>query len=72
MTVTTSETQAGQVTLVTMAPAAGQGMPSQINLSDGSVLHPNGAATISVDAKFVSKLMRAGFGLVVSGSNTVP
>jgi hypothetical protein len=51
---------------VTMQPPAGQSMPTQINLRDGSVIKTLKAATsVSIPSQFVSDMLAQGWTIVL-------
>lgn len=58
---------------ITMQPASGMTMPTQVHLPDGSMVMPNASGQISVASNFVPALIAAGWQVVIaSGATHVP
>jgi hypothetical protein len=58
---------------VTLQPASGMQVPTQVHLPDGSTVFPNASGQISVASNFVSVMLAAGWEIVVtSGATHVP
>ena len=55
---------------VTMQPPSGAQIPTQVHLSDGSVVFPNASGQISVASNFVTTMLAAGWAIVVAGGTT--
>ena len=55
---------------VTMQPAAGMTVPTQVHLPDGSTVFPNSSGQISVASSFVTVMIAAGWQVVIAANQT--
>ena len=55
---------------VTMQPASGMAVPTQVHLPDGSMVMPNASGQISVASNFVGVMLAAGWEIVVTSATT--
>jgi hypothetical protein len=56
--------------MITMQPASGMQVPTQVHLPDGSTVFPNASGQISVASNFVTTMIAAGWQIVVSSGTT--
>lgn len=66
----TQQTQQGMKTNVTMKPAVGLNVPTDVNLPDGTTVRPAADGSISVETGFIPALLAAGWQVQVDANTT--